>query len=112
MHSLTRLDEPVTALESLQSLMEINEIQRQLDLFSVLRVLADRESFNGQFLILGSASGDLLRQPSETLAGRMKLLRLRGFSLQEIGSRSQPKYWLRGGFPLSYLAASEVNGLT
>jgi len=109
--SLARLDEPVTALESLQGLIVIDEIQRRPELFPVLRVLVDRKSFAGQFLILGSASGDLLRQSSETLAGRMEMLRLRGFSLQELGQSAHQRHWLRGGFPLSYLAASEADSL-
>ena len=109
--SLTRLDEPMTALESLQGLIVIDEIQRRPELFPVLRVLVDRKSFNGQFLILGSASGNLLRQSSETLAGRMETLHLRGFSLQELGKDAQQKHWLRGGFPLSYLARSEADSL-
>ena len=109
--SLTRLDEPMTALGSLQGLIVIDEIQRRPELFPVLRVLVDRRSFKGQFLILGSASGDLLRQSSETLAGRMETLHLRGFSLQELGKDAQQKHWLRGGFPLSYLARSEADSL-
>jgi predicted AAA+ superfamily ATPase len=109
--SLARLDEPMTALGSLQGLIVIDEIQRRPELFPVLRVLVDRESFAGQFLILGSASGDLLRQSSETLAGRMETLNLRGFSLQELGEGAQQQHWLRGGFPLSYLAMSEVDSL-
>jgi len=109
--SLARLDEPMTALGSLQGLIVIDEIQRRPELFPVLRVLVDRKSFAGQFLILGSASGDLLRQSSETLAGRMEMLRLRGFSLQELGQAAQQQHWLRGGFPLSYLAQSEADSL-
>jgi predicted AAA+ superfamily ATPase len=109
--SLTRLDEPMTALGSLQGLIVIDEIQRRPELFPVLRVLVDRRTFKGQFLILGSASGDLLRQSSETLAGRMETLHLRGFSLQELGKDAQQKHWLRGGFPLSYLARSEADSL-
>lgn len=109
--SLTRLDEPMTALGSLQGLIVIDEIQRRPELFPLLRVLVDRRSFKGQFLILGSASGDLLRQSSETLAGRMETLHLRGFSLQELGKDAQQKHWLRGGFPLSYLAGSEADSL-
>ena len=65
----------------------------------------------GSFLILGSASGELLRQSSETLAGRMEMLRLRGFSLQELGQNAFAQHWLRGGFPLSYLAANEEASL-
>lgn len=109
--SLARLDEPMTALESLHGLIVIDEIQRRTELFPMLRVLVDRPGFSGQFLILGSASGDLLRQSSETLAGRMETLNLSGFSLQELGASSQQQHWLRGGFPLSYLATSESNSL-
>ncbi|MEA3303298.1 MAG: ATP-binding protein [Pseudomonadota bacterium] len=109
--SLARLDEPMTALGSLQGLIVIDEIQRRPELFPVLRVLVDRSSFKGRFLILGSASGDLLRQSSETLAGRMETLHLRGFSLQELGKEAQQKHWLRGGFPLSWLARSEADSL-
>ena len=109
--SLVRLNEPVTALSSLKGLIVIDEIQRKPDLFPVLRVLSDRKSFEGQFLILGSASGELLRQSSETLAGRMEMLRLRGFSLQELGKNAFAQHWLRGGFPLSYLATNEEASL-
>lgn len=109
--SLLRLDQPMTALGSLQGLIIIDEIQRRPELFPILRVLVDRTSFKGQFLILGSASGNLLRQSSETLAGRMETLHLRGFSLQELGMDRQQKHWLRGSFPLSYLAASEADSL-
>lgn len=109
--SLSRLDEPMTALQSLRGLIVIDEIQRRPELFPVLRVLVDRKSFDGRFFILGSASGDLLRQSSETLAGRMEMLNLRGFSLQELGASTQQQHWLRGGFPLSYLATSEADSL-
>jgi hypothetical protein len=109
--SLARLAEPMTALGSLKGLVVIDEVQRRPDLFPVLRVLADRKGFAGRFLILGSASGDLLRQSSETLAGRMETLMLRGFSLGELGNPAPEKHWLRGGFPLSYLAASDADSL-
>jgi predicted AAA+ superfamily ATPase len=107
--SLARLAEPMTALGSLQGLVVIDEVQRRPDLFPVLRVLADRERKAGKFLILGSASGDLLRQSSETLAGRMETLTLRGFNLGELGNPVAVRHWLRGGFPLSYLAASDAD---
>lgn len=109
--SLVRLTEPMTALGSLKGLVVIDEVQRRPDLFPVLRVLADRKGFEGKFLILGSASGDLLRQSSETLAGRMETLTLRGFSLGELGNPPPEQHWLRGGFPLSYLAASDADSL-
>ncbi len=109
--SLARLDEPMTALSSLKGLVVIDEVQRRPDLFPVLRVLVDRKDYEGRFLILGSASGDLLRQSSETLAGRMETLTLSGFNLAELGYDSMAQHWLRGGFPLSFLAATEMNSM-
>ena len=109
--SLARLDEPMTALASLKGLVVIDEVQRRPDLFPVLRVLVDRKDYKGKFLILGSASGDLLRQPSETLAGRMETLTLSGFNLDELGCESMELHWLRGGFPLSFLAATETDSM-
>ncbi len=104
--SLARLTEPMTALGSLKGLVVIDEVQRRPDLFPTLRVLVDRKGFASRFLILGNATGDLLRQSSETLAGRMETLTLRGFNLGELGNPAPGRHWLRGGFPLSYLAAS------
>lgn len=109
--SLSRLDEPMTALGTLKGLVVIDEVQRRPDLFPVLRVLVDRKGYEGRFLILGSASGDLLRQSSETLAGRMETLTLSGFSLGELGYESMARHWLRGGFPLSYLAATDTDSM-
>jgi len=107
--SLARLTEPMTALGPLKGLVVIDEVQRRPDLFPRLRVLVDRKGFAGKFLILGSASGDLLRQSSETLAGRTETLTLRGFNLGELGNPAPGLHWLRGGFPLSYLAASDAD---
>lgn len=109
--SLARLDEPLTALQSLKGLVVIDEIQRRPNLFPVLRVLADRKSRPTRFLILGSASGDLLRQSSESLAGRVEHIQLGGFSLRELGGEAGDKLWRRGGFPLSYLARSETDSM-
>ena len=109
--SLARLDEPMTALRPLQGLVVIDEIQRRPDLFPVLRVLADRRETPARFLILGSASGDLLRQTSESLAGRMERVTIGGLSLREIGVQEEDRLWLRGGFPLSYLAQSDMDSL-
>ncbi|MBI3897625.1 MAG: ATP-binding protein [Gammaproteobacteria bacterium] len=109
--SLARLDEPMTALRPLKGLVVIDEVQRRPDLFPVLRVLADRKDKPARFLILGSASGDLLRQTSESLAGRMERIAIDGFSLAELGADAEPVLWRRGGFPLSYLAASEADSL-
>jgi len=102
--SLARLDEPMTALSPLRGLIVIDEVQRRPDLFPVLRVLVDRKNCPASFLILGSASGDLLRQTSESLAGRMERVAIGGFSLNELGAEEEQALWLRGGFPLSYLA--------
>jgi uncharacterized protein len=109
--SLVRLEEPMTALDSLRGLVVIDEVQRRADLFPVLRVLADRRDNPARFLILGSASGELLRQTSESLAGRMERITISGFSLPELGEEAEQVLWLRGGFPLSYLAATEEDSL-
>ncbi len=92
-----------------RNLVVIDEVQRRPDLFPVLRVLIDRQDSPARFLILGSASGDLLRQTSESLAGRMERITIGGFSLSEIGPKEEQKLWLRGGFPLSYLAATDID---
>jgi len=105
--SLVRLDEPRTALEQLRGLVVIDEVQRRPDLFPILRVLADRKDQPARFLILGSASGDLLRQSSESLAGRMERIEIGGFTLAELGSDATPTLWLRGGLPRSWLASGE-----
>ncbi len=109
--SLARLEEPITALEGLKGLVVIDEVQRRPDLFPVLRVLADRSSCEAQFLILGSASGDLLRQSSESLAGRTERIEIGGFDLEELGPEALPNLWRRGSFPLSFLATSDENSL-
>ena len=110
--SLARLDEPMTALRPLKGLVVIDEVQRRPDLFPVLRVLADRRGEPARFLILGSASGDLLRQSSESLAGRVEHIAIGGFTLTELGVDATAKLWRRGGFPRSYLARSESDSLT
>ena len=107
--SLARLDEPMTALRPLEGLVVIDEVQRRPDLFPALRVLADRKGAPTRFLVLGSASGDLLRQSSESLAGRVEHLYLSGFSLLELGAEAEPVLWRRGGFPLSYLAETDAD---
>src|SRR5271165_2491775 len=109
--SLARLSEPDTALRPLKKLVVIDEIQRRPDLFPLLRVLADRSPLPARFLILGSASEDLLRQSSETLAGRLETVPLEGFRLADLGAAAQDRHWLRGGFPLSYIARSEKDSL-
>jgi predicted AAA+ superfamily ATPase len=109
--SLARLTEPETALRSLKGVIVIDEIQRRPDLFPLLRVLADRQPLPARFLILGSASPELLRQSSETLAGRMETIPLEGFRLGDLGGQAQERHWLRGGFPLAYTARSEADSL-
>ena len=105
--SLARLDEPATALRPLKKLVVIDEIQRRPDLFPLLRVLADRRPLPARFLILGSASPELLRQSSETLAGRLETVTLDGFRLADLGGTRLAQHWLRGGFPLSVTARTE-----
>lgn len=109
--SLARLDEPMTELRDLKGLVVIDEIQRRPELFPILRVLSDRKPLPAKFLILGSASPGLLRQSSESLAGRLETIPLSGFSLAEIGEKARARHWLRGGFPLSFLARSEADSL-
>ena len=101
---LARLDEPTLALEPLRGLVIIDEIQRRPDLFPVLRVLADRRPRPARFLVLGSASPELLRQGSESLAGRISFHELGGLDLAEVGPERWRRLWLRGGFPRAWLA--------
>ncbi len=107
--SLSRLAEPMTALAPLRGIVVIDEIQRRPDLFPILRVLADRRPLRTRFLILGSAGPDLLRQSSETLAGRVETVALSGFGTDELGAdpATLRRLWRRGGFPPAYLARSE-----
>jgi predicted AAA+ superfamily ATPase len=113
-----RLSEPMTALESLRGLVIIDEAQLQPALFPVLRVLADRKPLPARFLLLGSASPDLIRGSSETLAGRATHMPMSGFSLDEILATAESpsasadaelvrRLWWRGGFPKSYLAPDD-----
>jgi predicted AAA+ superfamily ATPase len=109
--SLARLEEPDIALRPLKKLVVIDEVQRRPDLFPLLRVLADRRPLPARFLILGSASPDLLRQSSESLAGRLETVPLEGFRLADLGVRSMGRHWLRGGFPRSYTPRGEADSL-
>jgi predicted AAA+ superfamily ATPase len=109
--SLARLEQPRTALEPLAGLVVIDEVQRRPDLFPVLRVLADRKHTPARFLILGSASGNLLRQSAETLAGRIERIEITGFTLAELGADAADMLWRRGGFPRAYLARSESDSI-
>ena len=115
--SLGRLDEPLTALEPLRGLVVIDEVQLRPDIFPVLRVLADRETAPARFLILGSASGNLLRQTSQSLAGRRERVPLAGLRLSEAcdqagsATQAQAMLWRRGGLPASFLAEREEDSV-
>ena len=109
--SIARLDEPMTALRNLKGLVVIDEVQRRPDLFPVLRVLADRKPLPARFLVLGSASPELLRQSSESLAGRIETIAMSGFSMSEAGRDAHMRHWLRGGFPPSFLARTNTDSL-
>lgn len=103
---LARLQDPMLALRDLKGLVVIDEVQRLPGLFEVLRVLVDRPRNRARFLVLGSASPELLKQGSETLAGRIVYHELGGFWLEELGVDKHSRLWLRGGLPRSYLARS------
>ena len=105
---LERLSQPMLALSDLDCLVVIDEIQRRPDLFPVLRVLADQGRARRRFLILGSASPELLHQGSESLAGRMAFVEMAGFDLGEVGIEQQRRLWWRGGFPRSFLARGDA----
>lgn len=105
---LARLGEPRLALGGLSGLVVIDEVQRRPELFPVLRVLVDRPENPCRFLVLGSAAPELLRQSSETLAGRIVHHELDGFALDEVGTGAIDRLWLRGGFPRSFLADSDA----
>ncbi len=105
---LARLSDPTLALEELRGLVVLDEIQRRPDLFPVLRVLVDRPRSRARFLVLGSVSPSLLKQSSETLAGRIAFCELSGFSLGEVGTKELDKLWIRGGFPRSFLAQTDA----
>jgi predicted AAA+ superfamily ATPase len=109
--SLARLVEPEIALRALKKLVVIDEVQRRPDLFPLLRVLADRRPLRARFLILGSASPELLRQSSESLAGRIEIVPLEGFRLSDLGASAQMRHWVRGGFPLAYTARTEPDSV-
>jgi uncharacterized protein len=103
---LARLADPELALAPLRGLVVLDEIQRRPELFSALRVLADRPRTPARFLVLGSASPDLLRQGAESLAGRIAFHELPALSLDEVGLRALDRRWLRGGFPRAFTARS------
>jgi uncharacterized protein len=107
---LAKLDDPLLALEPLRGLIVLDEVQRRPEIFPTLRVLADRAR-GARFLVLGSASAELLRQTSETLAGRIAFHELGGLSLDEVTPRRSNDLWLRGGFPRSFVASTLAGSL-
>src|SRR3954447_12304731 len=106
---LASLENPMLALRGLTGLVVIDEVQRRPDLFPILRVLADRPDLPARFLVLGSAGPDLLKQSSESLAGRIAYMELEGFTLNEVGEESFGPLWLRGGLPRAFLADSDTS---
>jgi predicted AAA+ superfamily ATPase len=114
-----RLQQPLAALEPLLQAapsgsagpIVIDEVQLAPELFAVLRVLIDRSDTPGQFLLLGSASPALLRQTSESLLGRVEVVEIAGFDIEEVGAAAQQALWQRGGYPLSFLAANDADSL-
>lgn len=107
---LARLEEPSLTLGGLRGLVVLDEIQRRPELFPALRVFADRGK--ARFLVLGSASPSLLRQSSESLAGRVAHVEVEGFAIDEITPAKGERLWVRGGFPRSFLARSDAESMT
>ena len=104
---IARLSDPMLALADVRGLVVLDEVQRRPELFPVLRILADRQR-GARFLALGSASPDLLRQASESLAGRIAFHTLGGLALDEVGEPQWRRLWERGGFPRSFTARSRA----
>lgn len=109
-----RLEQAAYTLEQLHGLIVIDEVQLRPGLFPLLRTLMDRSNVPGQFLLLGSASPELMRQSGESLLGRVETIEVGGFDLQEVCAHERQyrmdiasRLWLRGGFPRAYLAASD-----
>jgi len=110
--TLASLEKPKLALENLNGLIIIDEMQRLPSLFPVLRVLADRQNNPAKFLLLGSASPELIKHSSETLAGRIEFIEMSPFNISEVGVPSWRRLWTRGGMPRSFLAETEENSVT
>lgn len=108
---IARLADPALVLGALRGLVVLDEIQRRPEIFPALRVLVDRPGADTRFLVLGSASPELLRQTSESLAGRIGYHHLRGLALDETGPPVLDRLWLRGGFPRSFLAPGEAESV-
>ena len=107
-----RLQNPELVLGNLEGFIILDEIQLIPELFGTLRVLVDRPAQKARFIILGSASPEIIRNASETLAGRIEFVDLNGFDLSEVGSSNWQSLWLRGGFPRSFLAENETDSLS
>ena len=105
------LANPLIAFGSMTGLVILDEIHRMPELFELLRVLVDSDSCTARFLILGSASPTIVRNVSETLAGRIGFIGMGGFCLEEVDTENWEQLWMRGGFPRSYLASSESSSL-
>ena len=108
---IARLSDPMLALKDLKGLVVIDEVQKMPDIFQILRVLADRPRKKTKFLILGSASPELLKQSAESLAGRIVYHELGGFSLDEVGEENIEQLWIKGYFPKSFTAKSLSDSL-
>lgn len=104
---IRRLQNPELALGLLEGIVVIDEIQVMPELFAVVKVLVDRTQNQARFLILGSASPDIVKNVSETLAGRVEFIELAGFDLSEVGEVRWGELWVRGGFPRAFLASSD-----
>ena len=108
---LNRLQNPELVLSSLSGLVIIDEIQVLPQLFNVLRVVVDRPGNEAKFVILGSASPHIIKNVSETLAGRVEFIELNSFNLWDVGIECKEKLWIRGGFPPSFLAGSDEDSI-
>ena len=106
-----RLTAPLLALEGLRGLVVIDEVQRQPDVFELVRVLVDRVDNPARFLLLGSASPHLVKGSSESLAGRIGFVDLSGFALWDVQDVDLQRLWLRGGFPRSFLAGGDEQSM-
>jgi uncharacterized protein len=106
-----RLSTPMQAFEGLLGLVVVDEVQRQPSLFELLRVLVDRPQNKAKFLLLGSASPKLVKDVSESLAGRIGFVDLSGFDLREVGVERLDRLWIRGGFPKSFLASGDPSSM-
>ena len=109
--NMAGLEQPQLALEDLKGLIVIDEIQRYPDIFPLIRYLVDIDNNDQKYLILGSASRDLIKQNSESLAGRIAYFSLSGFRLQDVGDKSMHSLWIRGGFPDSFTPLNDEQSI-